>query len=106
MLVDNPLKGVFMTEEVAVIPFEEFSHNLDQLFEQVIHDQKAVVVENAKGERAVLKPLVSRKLKSRARTEEDYKVFLASLGGWKDVDIDQFLKDNDTSRKPRWFAAH
>lgn len=38
------------------------------------------------------------KRKGRVRTEADHQAFLASLRGWKDEDVEQFLKDNEESR--------
>lgn len=81
------------------IPFAEFSNNISHFFEQVISESKAVIVENEHGERAVLKPITSHKLHGRKKTAADREAFLSSLGGWKGVDVDQFLKDNEESRQ-------
>lgn len=87
-----------MTKELSPVPLSEFSNNLISYFEKVIHDSKEIVVENDKGEQAVLKPVRPSKRKRRVRTEADHQAFLASAGGWKDEDIDQFLKNNEESR--------
>jgi hypothetical protein len=81
------------------IPFSEFSHNISHFFDQVISESKPVVVENEQGERAVLKPVSPRKLHGRKKNAADREAFLSSLGGWKGVDVDQFLKDNEESRQ-------
>ncbi|OJV93795.1 MAG: hypothetical protein BGO39_15620 [Chloroflexi bacterium 54-19] len=88
-----------MSKETSPIPFTEFSNNVSRFFEQVISESKPVIVENEKGERAVLKPVISRKLQGRKKTQADREAFLSSLGGWKGVDVDQFLKDNEESRQ-------
>jgi hypothetical protein len=80
-----------MTKELDPISFNEFSKNLTGFFEQVIRESKPVVVENDKGERAILKPIRSVKRKSRPRTAANHQAFLAAAGGWKDVDTDKFL---------------
>ena len=45
-----------------------------------------------------VKPVGRPKPPKRTKTDEDYEAFLASAGGWADVDVDTFLKDNDGSR--------
>mgnify|MGYP002389885841 FL=1 len=92
-------RGTNMSKETSPIPFTEFSNNVSRFFEQVISESKPVIVENEKGERAVLKPVISRKLQGRKKTQADREAFLSSLGGWKGVDVDQFLKDNEESRQ-------
>ena len=92
-------RGTNMSKETSPIPFTEFSNNVSRFFEQVISESKPVIVENEKGERAVLKPVISRKLQGRKETQADREAFLSSLGGWKGVDVDQFLKDNEESRQ-------
>ena len=88
-----------MPKETVPIPFAEFSSNISRFFEQVIRESKPVIVENEQGERIVLKPVASRKWRGRKKTASDREAFLASLGGWKGVDVDQFLKDNEESRQ-------
>ncbi len=88
-----------MSKVINPVPFEEFSNNLSHFFEQVIRESKPVIVENKRGERVVLKPIRSPRLKVKKKTAADREAFLSSLGGWKGVDVDQFLKDNYESRK-------
>ena len=70
-------------------------------FERVVRGRETVVVEDERGEAAVLKPAPSR---SRSytrgkRTKADREAFLSSLGGWKDlVDTDKLVKNIYESR--------
>lgn len=80
------------------IPLEEFTGNVESFFERVVHEHTTVVVENEKGERAILKPVGTRKVKRRKKTEADYAAFRASFGGWKDVDTKQLKRDIDEAR--------
>ncbi len=89
-----------MTKETHPIPFDEFARNLETLFERVIRENETVVVETADGERAVLKPAATTR-RLREKTEADLAAFLSSAGGWQDVDVDAFLKDNYESRRTR-----
>ncbi len=88
-----------MTEALRPIPFEEFSENLASIFERVVGKGEEVVVETAAGELVTLKPLARTKRRRRTKTKADYEAFLASFGGWKDVDVDAFLKDNEENRR-------
>ena len=87
-----------MTKELQSIPLAEFSSNLTNFVEKVIRESKPIMVENDKGERAVVKPLSPRKIKPGLKTEAGRQAFLAVFGSWKDLDVDQFLKDNYESR--------
>jgi hypothetical protein len=88
-----------MTKELSLVPFSEFSNNLDSFFEQVVRENKEIVIENEQGEQVLLKPAPSSKRKHRTHTEADYQAFLASAGGWKDVDTDKLLEDIYESRR-------
>lgn len=88
-----------MAEALKRIPYDEFSDNLASIFERVISEGEEVVVETGAGELVSLKPIVHAKPRRRTKTKEDYEAFLASAGGWKDVDVDSFLNDNYESRR-------
>ncbi|MBN9388761.1 MAG: hypothetical protein J0I20_11965 [Chloroflexi bacterium] len=88
-----------MTKELSLVPFSEFSNNLDSFFEQVVRENKEIVIENEQGEQVLLKPAPASKRKHRTRTEADHQAFLASAGGWKDVDTDKLLDDIYESRR-------
>ena len=79
--------------ELKRIPFAEFANNLARIFERVIGEGEAVVVETEAGALVALTPI------ARAKTAADYDAFLASAGSWADVDTDAFLKDIYESRK-------
>ena len=81
-----------MAEALRPIPFEEFSDNLARIFERVIGEGEAVVVETEAGALVALTPI------ARAKTAADYDAFLASAGSWADVDTDAFLKNVYESR--------
>jgi hypothetical protein len=88
-----------MTKELKHISFEEFSDNLIHIFERVINDHEAVLVEGEHGELVEVKSVTSTSPRSRGKTKEDYEAFLASAGGWTDADVDTFLKANEESRR-------
>jgi len=88
-----------MAEALRRIPFEEFSNNLARIFERVIGEGEEVVVETEAGELVALKSLARAKRRRRTKTKTDYEAFLASFGGWKDVDVDAFLKANEENRR-------
>ena len=88
-----------MTKELSLIPFSQFSNNLDSFFEQVIRENKEIVIENEQGEQVLIKPAPVSKRKHRVHTEADHQAFLSSAGGWKDVDTDKLLENIYESRK-------
>jgi hypothetical protein len=88
-----------MAEAIKRIPFQEFSENLVRIFERVVRENESLLIESAEGELVELKPVTSARRGRRAKTEADHEAFLASLGSWKDVDVDAFLKDNEESRR-------
>jgi hypothetical protein len=81
------------------IPFAEFFENLARFIERVVHEHETLLIESTGGELVQLKPVTSAKPRRRARTEADHEAFLASLGGWPEVDVDAFFKDNEESRR-------
>jgi hypothetical protein len=86
-----------MDDNIRRIPYDEFFRDLASIFEQVIREHETVVVETKEGEAVVLRS--ARVGLPEGRSEKDYKAFLSSAGGWADVDVDQFLKDNYESRR-------
>jgi hypothetical protein len=88
-----------MTEERTHISFEEFTDNLAHIFERVVHDREAVLVEGKNGELVEVKPATPATARRRLKTRADYEAFLASAGGWAEVDVDTFLKENEESRR-------
>jgi hypothetical protein len=83
-----------MTTEMKRIRIEPGSE-LARLLEQA--DDTPVLLEK-NGEVYRLTKEGPAKSRRRPKTETDYRAFLASAGGWADVDIDKFLKDNAESR--------
>jgi PHD/YefM family antitoxin component YafN of YafNO toxin-antitoxin module len=85
-----------MSDGVKRISYREFYDNLAALFSQVVHEHKAIVVENEHGEAVIVQP--AEEGERRPVSKADYEAFLASAGGWRDVNVEQFLKDNEESR--------
>jgi hypothetical protein len=88
-----------MREALRRIPFEEFADNLVEIFERVIDKDEAVLVESDTGALVEVRPVAHTNLPRHEKTAEDYEAFLATAGGWADVDVDTFLKHNDESRR-------
>ena len=86
-----------MSDGIKRISYREFYDNLAALFSQVVHEHEAIVVENEDGEAVIVRP--AEDSERHPISKADYEAFLASAGGWKDVDVDQFLKDNEESRR-------
>lgn len=85
----------------APIPFDDFARDLEGFFDRVVHRHEEVLIENDKGEVAILKPAPSKKRPKRQRviTDADHEAFLSSLGGWKDlVDTDKLIENIYESR--------
>jgi hypothetical protein len=83
------------------ISFEELADNFTTVLNKVREEHKPIVVEYANGEKVIIKPLAASKKRSRytrGKTEEDYKAFYSSAGGWHDVDIDTFIKQTRENR--------
>lgn len=93
-----------MAETLTHISFDEFSANLARIFSRVIGIGEAIVIETGAGDLVALKPLTRARSRQRRKTKADYEAFLASAGGWRDVDVDLFLKENNKSRitTSRW----
>ncbi len=88
-----------MGRAVIRIPFDEFSKNVEDVFDRVLHDNETVEVERQEGEVIVLQPAEMNAKHSKDRTAEDHEAFLSSFGGWSDVDVDTFLKNIYESRR-------
>ena len=84
-----------MAETVKRISFDEFSGNLDRIFERVLSEGESIVIEKGEGELVALSPVSS----PSAKTAADWEAFRAAAGSWADVDTDAFLKDIYASRK-------
>jgi hypothetical protein len=73
-----------------------------RLAEEVRSSNTPRVLRRDGEEIAVLTPISSSRKRSRKRrtyTKADDEAFLASAGGWKDFDLEKFLKDNEESRR-------
>jgi hypothetical protein len=87
----------------ALISFDiSKTPDLLRLVEEVAESGKPRILRRADEDVAVLLPVkkeTSRPTPFRKKTKADYEAFLASAGGWADVDIDTFLKENAKSRR-------
>ncbi len=92
-----------MSEKAAPMPYEEFASNLEDVFERVARERKAIVVEKRNGIRAVLKPApIKATGRRRGRSVDSGEAFEAAFGGWKGiVDGDRLKKDVAASRGSR-----
>jgi hypothetical protein len=83
------------------ISFDDFARDLEGFFERVVHHHEEVLIENDRGEVALLKPVHSKRHRKRRRTisDADYQAFLSSAGGWKDLDMDSFVEYIRKSRQ-------
>jgi hypothetical protein len=90
-----------MAKELRRIPFAEFETDPAGVFERVVDEREAVVVEKDNGSAAVLRPLPARKASRRRRvvTDADYAAFLSSAGGWAEVDTEKLKHDIAESRR-------
>lgn len=87
--------------EIVYIPLDEMPDRLRSVFERVLRDKEIVVVDA--GEEGVVtltfgSPEGGDLRLPPGKTEEDYRAFLDSFGGWKDVDTDQLVRDIRSSR--------
>ncbi len=76
--------------------------DLLRLAEEVAESGKPWVLRRADEDVAVLMPVkkpASRRRTGRKKTKADYKAFLASAGGWSDVDTDTLIEDIYESRR-------
>lgn len=88
-----------MAEVINRISFDEFSDNLDRIFDRIINEGGELVVEKGTGELVAFKPVTRAKPRRWSVTKADDEAFLSAAGGWADVDIDTFLKDIHESRR-------
>jgi hypothetical protein len=88
-----------MAETLNRISFDEFSANLTRVFDRVTGAGEEIVVETGAGELVALKSITPVRTRRRRKTRKDYEAFLSSAGGWRDVDVDSFLKENYKSRR-------
>ncbi len=76
--------------------------DLVRLVEEVAESGKPRVLRRADEDVAVLLPVKKaspRRRTGRKKTDTDREAFLASAGGWRDVDTDTFIEENYKSRR-------
>lgn len=74
------------------------SPDLVSLAEEVRASNEPRVLRRNGEEIARIVPLRRRLRPDRKHTDADYEAFLASAGGWADIDVDAFLAANRESR--------
>lgn len=89
-----------MMKEALSVDVSADGPTLRQLAEEVRDTHHAFVLRIDGDDAAVLVP-VDRAIKRKKPTPSaaDIAAFEAAFGGWKDVDIDAFLRDNAESRR-------
>ena len=88
-----------MAKELAPLDIST-NPDLVRLVEEVARSGERRVLRRADEDVALLMPLPSASRRTRrTRTPEDYEAFLASAGGWADLDLEGFLVENDDQRK-------
>ena len=86
-------------KEITRISLDELPANFARFFARVVRERKSIVVEEKGNALAVLKPARARRGGRRKKTAADYKAFLESAGGWKDlVDTEKLKRDIYESR--------
>jgi hypothetical protein len=88
-----------MVKELRQISVDELAANLSDVLKRVIVDHETVVVETTEGARALVSPYPSKRRKRRTISDAHYEAFLASAGGWKDVDTEKLKRDIAESRR-------
>ena len=88
-----------MAQTETHIPLEEFAGNARSLVERAIREGVSLVVENDRGAQVIIKPVSTKRKRGKKITEADYQAFLASAGGWKDVDTEQLKTDIYADRR-------
>ena len=88
-----------MNKELTRIPFSEFAANLSRVFDRVVKDKEAVMVEKEGRGLAILKPVAPGPRRRRRKSSAAYEAFLSLAGSWKDVDTDKLIADIYASRR-------
>ena len=90
-----------MAKELEAIDVGD-APELLRLAEEVRRTGRPRLLRREDEDLAVLAPVAppARRRSTRAKTEVDREAFLSSAGGWRGlVDVDQFLKDIEESRR-------
>ena len=80
------------------IPIDEFEAHMIEVFERVLREREAVVIEIDPSRTVTLYPGESSSREEHDITLEDYEAFQSSFGGWGDLDAEVFLADVYASR--------
>ena len=92
---DNALAN--MAKEIQAIDITDLPELL-RLVEEVCKTGQPRLLRSAKEDLAVLMPAARPIRKKRRKSKADFEAFLASAGGWDDVDTDKFLETVYASR--------
>ena len=90
-----------MAKELAPIDVTN-APDLLRLAEEVRRTGRPRLIRREDEDLAVLTPVAApaKRRSTRGKTEADREAFLSSAGGWRGlVDVDQFLKDIEESRR-------
>lgn len=78
-------------KELKKITFSELAANLPNVFERILREKKAVVVEKKNG-RVVIRPILSRRIRRGKKGIADTKAFRSAFGAWRNIVEGEELK--------------
>jgi hypothetical protein len=70
-----------------------------RLAEEVHASREPCVLRRASEDLAMVVPVRKKRKTKRTISQADYDAFLSSAGGWKDFDLETFLRNNARSRR-------
>lgn len=91
-----------MAQEYPAIDLnQENTPDLAALAEEVHRTKQARVIRRDKEELALITPLKkqNKRLSGTQKSAHDIAAAWAAFGGWKGVDLERFLRDNEESRR-------
>ena len=88
-----------MNRDLVRIPYDDLAADFVHIFNRVVREKTAIVVEKKGRGLAILKPMRSALTRRRKKSAADYKAFVSAAGSWKDVDTDKLVADIRDSRK-------
>src|SRR4051794_22309582 len=95
-------RGSTMAKELTPVDITN-TPDLLRLAEEVRRSGQPRLLRRENEDLAVLSPVATpakhRTRKAKTYTKADDEAFLSSAGGWKDFDLDEFLKNNEKSRR-------
>ena len=78
-------------KEPTKITFSEVADNFPSVFERVIREKKAVVVER-KNSKVIIRPMLPRRIRLRSKSVSDTRAFRSAFGAWRTIADGEVLK--------------